>query len=133
MWARNSSMSARPRGQARARRALGGALIAALAAIVVFQNAWLALIVIVVAMVAAFMARKKPAAASGARRSWTANCPKCKNKIKSKEVECGNCGAHDIQVVGGKRPRLKCGHCESPASNPACPKCETVIAAKFWR
>ena len=33
MWARNSSMSARPRGQARARRALGGALIAALAAV----------------------------------------------------------------------------------------------------
>jgi hypothetical protein len=114
-------------------------LIAALAAVVVFQNALLALLVVAVAMAAAFFARKRPGAVKGAatakggKSSWTANCPKCKNTIKSKEVECGNCGAHEIRVVGGARPKLKCGHCESPANNPACPKCDTVIAAKFWR
>lgn len=108
----------------------------------VLQNAWLALLVVLIAMGAAFFARKKPGVATargaargakGAKSSWTANCPKCKNTIKSKEVECGNCGENDIRVVGGSRPRLKCGHCESPANNPACPKCQTVIAAKFWR
>ena len=115
------------------------ALIAALAAIVVLQNVWLALLVVLAAMGAAFFARKKTAPASGrsasknGKTSWVANCPKCKNLIKSKEVECGNCGEADIRVVGGQRPRLKCGHCESPANNPACPKCQTVIAAKFWR
>jgi len=115
------------------------ALIAALAAIVVLQNGWLALLVVLIAMGAAFFARKKPGAAvgqsgaKGSKTSWVANCPKCKNTIKSKEVECGNCGENDIRVVGGKRPRLKCGHCETPANNPACPKCQTVIAAKFWR
>jgi hypothetical protein len=109
---------------------------------VVFQNALLALLVVVIAMAAAFFARKKPGAATGhsaakgakrTKSSWTATCPKCKNTIKSKEVECGNCGECDIRVIGGTRPRLKCGHCESPANNPACPKCQTVIAAKFWR
>ncbi len=114
-------------------------MIAALAAIVVLQNAWLALLVVLVAMGAAYFARKKTGVGAGrggakaGKTSWTANCPKCKNMIKSKEVECGNCGEADIRVVGGSRPRLKCGHCESPASNPACPKCQTVIAAKFWR
>jgi cytochrome c553 len=107
---------------------------------VVLQNVWLALLVVLAAMGAAFLARKKamPAAAGrssakGGKTSWVANCPKCKNLIKSKEVECGNCGEADIRVVGGQRPRLKCGHCESPANNPACPNCQTVIAAKFWR
>lgn|GEM_PF-1936559 len=118
------------------------ALIAALAAVVVFQNAWLALAVVLIALAAAFFARKRPGAApgraagrsvKGAKTSWIASCQKCKNTIKSKEVECGNCGENDIRVVGGSRPRLKCGHCESPANNPTCPKCDTVIAAKLWR
>jgi hypothetical protein len=115
------------------------ALIAALAAIIVLQSVWLALLVVLAAMGAAFLARKKtsPAAsrsgAKGRKTSWVASCPKCNNLIKSKEVECGNCGEAEIRVVGGQRPRLKCGHCESSANNPACPKCQTVIAAKFWR
>lgn len=109
------------------------ALIAALACIVIFKSALLALAIVAIAMLAAFLVRKRPALAKGAKPSWTAECPKCKTKVKSKDVECGNCGAHAIRVVGGKRPKLKCGHCESPANNPACANCGTVIAAKFWR
>jgi hypothetical protein len=119
------------------------ALIAALAAVVVFQNAVLALVIVLIAMIAAFFTRKRGrTAATGraptrtaknAKTSWVVNCPKCDNVIKSREVECGNCGEAEIRVVGGSRPRLKCGHCASPANDPTCPKCQTIIAAKFWR
>lgn len=108
-------------------------LIGARAALVVFKSLLLALAVVIAALILTFVVRAKPQLGKGLRPKWTAKCPKCKNVMNSSEVACGNCGAHTTRMIEGKTgKKLKCGKCDMAVDNPKCPKCETIIAPKFW-
>jgi RNA polymerase subunit RPABC4/transcription elongation factor Spt4 len=110
------------------------ALILALAVLVIFKSLILALLVVGAALIAAFFARARPGlAAKGLRPRWKAKCPKCRNIVKSQELACGNCGAHSVRLsAGGSEKKLKCGRCDMAVANPKCPKCEALIAPRFW-
>lgn len=103
-----------------------------------FKSLLLALAVVIGALILTFMVRAKPNIGKGLRPTWTATCAKCRNVMKSKEVACGNCGAHAARMTtssanGKMTKKLKCARCDMAVDNPKCPKCETIITPKFWK